>query len=59
MPPKDERDRNTSYVVELQYQYPVSDHIQIMPGAYVVFNPNHDSHNDTAWVGVVRTTFKF
>ncbi|RMD71533.1 MAG: S-layer protein [Cyanobacteria bacterium J149] len=59
MPPKDERDRNTSYLVELQYQYPVSDNIQITPGAYVVFNPNHDSRNDTAWAGVVRTTFKF
>lgn len=59
MPPKDSRDRNTSYLLELQYKYPVSDNILITPGAYVVLNPNHDSRNDTAWVGVVRTTFTF
>ncbi|WP_308253969.1 iron uptake porin [Geminocystis sp. GBBB08] len=59
MPPKDSDDRNTSYLLELQYKYPVSDNIIITPGTYVVFNPNHDSRNDTVWVGVVRTTFKF
>ncbi|BAQ60801.1 hypothetical protein GM3708_1207 [Geminocystis sp. NIES-3708] len=59
MPPKDSDDRNTSYLLELQYKYPVSDNITITPGAYVVLNPNHDSRNDAVWVGVVRTTFKF
>lgn len=59
MPPKDSDDRNTSYLLELQYKYPVTDNILITPGAYVVLNPNHDNRNDAVWVGVVRTTFRF
>ncbi|BAQ64917.1 hypothetical protein GM3709_1682 [Geminocystis sp. NIES-3709] len=59
MPPKASNDRNTSYMIELQYKYPVNDNILITPGAYVVLNPNHDSRNDAIWVGAVRTTFKF
>ncbi|MGF1542113.1 MAG: carbohydrate porin, partial [Pleurocapsa sp.] len=52
-------DPNTSYLVEALYKFPINDNILITPGAYVVFNPNHDSNNDEVWVGVVRTTFKF
>ena len=52
-------DEDTSYIVELFYRYPVNDNIAITPGAYAVFNPDHSSDNDTVYVGVVRTTFKF
>jgi hypothetical protein len=37
----------------------VSDHISITPGAFAVFNPEGYSGNDTAVVGVIRTTFTF
>ncbi|WP_017295763.1 carbohydrate porin [Geminocystis herdmanii] len=59
MPPKASDDRNTSYTLELQYKYPITDNIIITPGAYVVVNPNHDSRNDAIWVGAIRTTFRF
>lgn len=49
----------TSYLIEGLYRFPLNDNIAITPGAYVVLNPNHDDNNDTVWVGVVRTTFKF
>ncbi|MBE9223272.1 carbohydrate porin [Cyanobacterium stanieri LEGE 03274] len=59
MPPRSEFERDTSYIVELQYRYPISRNVTITPGLFAVFNPNHDSRNDTVYVGAVRTTFKF
>jgi hypothetical protein len=52
-------DQDTSYLVEVQYKYPVNNNITITPALYAVLNPNHDSSNDTVYVGVVRTTFSF
>ncbi|NES46809.1 MAG: carbohydrate porin, partial [Moorea sp. SIO2C4] len=49
----------TSYLIEAQYKFPITNNIMITPGAYVIFNPNHDDDNDTIWVGAIRTTFKF
>ncbi|MBE9128827.1 MULTISPECIES: iron uptake porin [unclassified Coleofasciculus] len=65
MPPKatnvdnGAEDDATSWLVEAHYRYPITDNILITPGAYVIFNPNHDDSNDTVWVGVIRTTFSF
>ncbi|NEO68827.1 iron uptake porin [Moorena sp. SIO3H5] len=65
MPPKateidgGDEDEDTSYLIEAQYKFPISKNILITPGAYVIFNPNHDDDNDTIWVGAIRTTFKF
>lgn len=53
------RDPNQSYIVEGQYKYPVTDNIILTPGVYAIFNPNNNRDNDTIWVGVLRTTFKF
>ncbi|GAB4527820.1 MAG: iron uptake porin [Pleurocapsa sp.] len=52
-------DQDTSYLVEALYKFPLNDNILITPGAYVVFNADHNSDNDTLVVGVLRTTFKF
>jgi hypothetical protein len=52
-------DADTSYLVEALYKLPLNDNISITPGAYAVFNPNHNTDNDTVYVGVVRTTFEF
>lgn len=52
-------DDDTSYLVEAQYRFPLNDNILITPGAYAIFNPNHNDDNDTIFVGVVRTTFSF
>jgi hypothetical protein len=58
MPPKGDRE-DTSYIIQAQYKFPITDNILITPGAYVILNPNHDDDNDAIWVGVLRTTFKF
>lgn len=50
---------STSWIVEGNYNYPLTDNISLTPGVYAVFNPNQDSGNDTAVVGVLRTVFKF
>ena len=55
----EQEDEDTSYLVEAQYKFPISKNILITPGAYVIFNPNHDDDNDTIWVGAIRTTFRF
>ncbi|MEH2231097.1 MAG: iron uptake porin [Nostoc sp.] len=52
-------DKDTSYLVEVQYKYPVNDNITITPGLYAILNPNHNYSNDSVYVGVVRTTFNF
>ncbi|MBD2215045.1 carbohydrate porin [Nostoc linckia FACHB-104] len=52
-------DKDTSYLVEVQYKYPVNNNIIITPGFYAIFNPEHNNSNDPVYVGVVRTTFNF
>ncbi len=52
-------DRDTSYLLEVQYKFPVNDNILITPGGYAVFNPNSNDRNDTLYVGLIRTTFQF
>ncbi len=65
MPPKltdvdgGDEDDDTSFLIEAQYKYPITDNILITPGAYVILNPNHDDENDDIWVGTIRTTFSF
>ena len=54
-----DEDQDTSYLVEALYKFPLNDNILITPGAYAVFNPNHNDGNDTVYVGVIRTTFSF
>ncbi|WP_013322031.1 iron uptake porin [Gloeothece verrucosa] len=52
-------DEDTSFLVEVQYKYPLNNNILITPGFYVIFDPNHYERNNDIWVGVVRTTFRF
>ena len=54
-----DEDPDTSYLVEALYKFPLSDNVEITPGVYAVFNPNHQEANDTVVVGAVRTRFKF
>lgn len=51
--------RTTPYHLEAYYRLQVSDNISITPGAFVLFNPEGNSNNDTTTVGVLRTTFTF
>ena len=49
----------TPYHLEAFYRWRVSKNISITPGVYFVFNPDSNSVNGTATVGVLRTTFSF
>jgi carbohydrate-selective porin OprB len=51
--------RATPYHLEAYYRFQVSKNISITPGAFVLFNPEGNSNNDTTGVGVIRTTFTF
>ena len=52
-------DKDTPYIIEAQYKYPLADGILLTPGFYTVINPEGDEDNNTIWVGVLRTTFSF
>ena len=56
--PRSDKEDSTSYMVEAQYKFPVTKNILITPGAYAIFNANN-RNNDTIFVGVLRTTFRF
>ena len=51
--------RAIPYHLEGYYRFRVNDNISITPGAFVLFNPESNSNNDTAVVGLIRTTFTF
>ena len=45
--------------IEAMYRYQMTNNISITPGLIWLTSPNQDSDNDDAFVGVLRTTFKF
>lgn len=51
--------RATPYQLEAYYRLRINDNISVTPGAFVLFNPEGDSTNQTTTVGVLRTTFTF
>jgi hypothetical protein len=52
-------DNDTSFHVEALYRLQVTNNISVTPGFFVIFNPENNSNNDTVYVGVLRTTFRF
>jgi len=52
-------DDDNSYHLEVFYRYQLTDNIAITPGAFVIFNPEHNDDNDDIWVGTIRTVFSF
>uniref|UniRef100_UPI00286E9B44 iron uptake porin n=1 Tax=Chamaesiphon sp. VAR_48_metabat_403 TaxID=2964700 RepID=UPI00286E9B44 len=59
VPPKSDRDRDTSLHLETIYKFKINDNIDITPGLLVITNPEHDRNNSSIWVGTIRTTFRF
>lgn len=51
-------DKDTSLHLEFFYRWQAGN-IAITPGLLVIANPEHNSNNDTIYIGTVRTTFKF
>ncbi|MEA5470771.1 iron uptake porin [Spirulina sp. 06S082] len=48
-----------TYHLEAFYRIKITDYLTITPGAIVLFNPLHNSANDTIVIGALRTTFTF
>jgi Carbohydrate-selective porin, OprB family/S-layer homology domain len=66
MPPKvtsndttDRQDPDTSLHFELSYRYPLTERIFLTPGFLMITNPEHNTENDTVWIGLLRTSFSF
>ncbi|OKH55841.1 hypothetical protein NIES2101_02720 [Calothrix sp. HK-06] len=55
----EQKDADTSYHLEALYRMQISDNITVAPSLLVIFNPEHNSLNNTIYVGTVRTTFSF
>jgi Carbohydrate-selective porin, OprB family/S-layer homology domain len=54
-----DKDEDTSYHIEVFYQYRVTDNIAITPGIIWLTAPDHNNNNDGVVIGTVRTTFSF
>ena len=52
-------DPDTPFHIELNYQFPVNQHISVTPGVFYLVNPNGNSDNGDILVGIIRTTFRF
>lgn len=52
-------DRDTSLHIDAFYKYQLTDNISITPGVIWLTAPNHDARNDDAFIGVIRTVFRF
>lgn len=52
-------DADTSLHLELFYRIQANDNIFVTPGLLIITNPDHNKSNDTLYLFVVRTTFRF
>ena len=59
IPPKSDRDRDTSLHLEAIYKLKVTENIDITPGILVITSPEHNRTNSPIWVGTIRTTLRF
>lgn len=51
--------QETAYHLESFYRLKLSDSLTVTPGFIVVFNPLHNSNNETITIGALRTTLSF
>ncbi|AFZ31524.1 cyanobacterial porin [Gloeocapsa sp. PCC 7428] len=52
-------DPDISYHLEGFYRLQLTENVSVTPGVLVIFNPEHNTANDTIYVGTLRTTFSF
>jgi hypothetical protein len=52
-------DEDTALHLEGSYTFPATDNIDITSGILVIINPEHNSSNDTIYVGTIQTKFSF
>ena len=53
------KDSDTSVHLEAYYRFQLNEFIFLTPGILIVTNPDHNSNNDTLYLGTLRTTFSF
>ncbi len=56
---RDFQDPDSAIMIETFYRYMINNHIGVTPGFVVIFNPESNSANNTIYLGVIRTHFKF
>lgn len=56
---EDFEDPDTSLHLEAFYRWQINDDIAITPGMFLITHPEHNSKNDTIFLGTIRTTFTF
>jgi hypothetical protein len=52
-------DGGAQFQIEATYYLPVTDNIAVIPGFYLIGNPNNFSDNPNIYVGSLRTQFSF
>ncbi|WP_071515493.1 iron uptake porin [Geitlerinema sp. PCC 9228] len=52
-------DEDTSVIVDVAYEYALTDNISLTPGVIWVINPEHNDNNEDIVVGALKTTFEF
>jgi hypothetical protein len=52
-------DPGISLHLEAFYRWPIRENVAVTAGILVITNPEHNATNDTAYVGVIRTLFRF
>ncbi|MDB9528424.1 iron uptake porin [Oscillatoria sp. CS-180] len=52
-------EEDPTWHIEAFYRYRVNQNIALVPGFFVLINPENNSDNDTIWVGSLRAVFQF
>jgi hypothetical protein len=52
-------DGASTWHVETFYRYQLNQQVSLIPGFFVLVNPEHNSANDTIWLASFRTVFQF
>ncbi len=52
-------DEDISLHLEAFYRYRLNQNVFLVPGLFVVLNPEHNQDNDAIWLGSLRTVFRF
>lgn len=50
---------DATWHLEAFYRYRLTQNISLIPGFFVLLNPENNSANDAIWVGSFRTVFEF
>ena len=50
---------DSTWHIEAFYRYRVNQNVSLIPGFFVLINPENNSANDAIWVGSLRSVFEF